>query len=84
MAGENNSNKKPSIFPSQYAIHIFQMQVKTQFDVVQNYITEKQIKETIAQLEADMRHAAKEMKFEQAAEIRDRLKYLRERELQYI
>ena len=44
----------------------------------------KQLKETIAQLEADMRHAAKEMKFEQAAEIRDRLKYLRERELQYI
>ncbi|MFM9903876.1 MAG: excinuclease ABC subunit UvrB [Pyrinomonadaceae bacterium] len=41
----------------------------------------KQLKETIAQLEADMRHAAKEMKFEQAAEIRDRLKYLREREL---
>ncbi len=44
----------------------------------------KQLKETILQLEADMRHAAKEMKFEQAAEIRDRLKYLRERELQYI
>ncbi|MEO6655211.1 MAG: excinuclease ABC subunit UvrB [Pyrinomonadaceae bacterium] len=44
----------------------------------------KQIKETIQQLEADMRHAAKEMKFEQAAEIRDRLKYLRDRELQYI
>ncbi len=44
----------------------------------------KQLKETIIQLEADMRHAAKEMKFEQAAEIRDRLKYLRERELQYI
>lgn len=44
----------------------------------------KQLKETIAQLEADMRYAAKEMKFEQAAEIRDRLKYLRERELQYI
>lgn len=41
----------------------------------------KQLKETIAQLEADMRNAAKEMKFEQAAEIRDRLKYLREREL---
>jgi excinuclease UvrABC nuclease subunit len=30
-----------------------------------------------------MRAAAKEMKFEQAAEIRDRLKYLRERELEY-
>jgi excinuclease ABC subunit B len=44
----------------------------------------KQLKETITQLEADMRHAAKEMKFEQAAEIRDKLKYLRERQLQYI
>jgi excinuclease ABC subunit B len=43
----------------------------------------KQLKETIQQLEADMRNAAKEMKFEQAAEIRDRLKYLRERELEY-
>lgn len=41
----------------------------------------KQLKETIQQLEADMRHAAKEMKFERAAELRDRLKYLREREL---
>ncbi|MFL6468429.1 MAG: excinuclease ABC subunit UvrB [Pyrinomonadaceae bacterium] len=41
----------------------------------------KQLKETIAQLEMDMRQAAKQMKFEQAAEIRDRLKYLREREL---
>jgi excinuclease ABC subunit B len=43
----------------------------------------KQLKETIHQLEADMRHAAKEMKFERAAELRDRLKYLRERELEY-
>lgn len=43
----------------------------------------KQLKETIMQLEMDMRHAAKEMKFEEAASIRDRLKYLRERELQY-
>jgi len=41
----------------------------------------KKLKETINQLEADMRHAAKSMKFEQAAEIRDRLRYLREREL---
>lgn len=41
----------------------------------------KQLKETIAQLELEMRNAAKEMKFEQAAEIRDRLKYLRDREL---
>ncbi|MBP7416134.1 MAG: excinuclease ABC subunit UvrB [Pyrinomonadaceae bacterium] len=44
----------------------------------------KQLKETIAQLEAEMRQAAKDMKFEQAAEIRDKMKYLRERELQYI
>ncbi len=43
----------------------------------------KQLKETIQQLEADMRNAAKEMKFEQAAEIRDRLKYLQERRLEY-
>lgn len=43
----------------------------------------KQLKETISQLEVDMRAAAKDMKFEQAAEIRDRLKYLRERELEY-
>lgn len=41
----------------------------------------KKLKETITQMEADMRHAAKEMKFEQAAELRDRLKYLRERDL---
>ncbi len=41
----------------------------------------KQLKETIQQLDADMRHAAKEMKFERAAELRDKLKYLREREL---
>lgn len=41
----------------------------------------KQLKETIQQMEADMRNAAKEMKFEHAAELRDRLKYLREREL---
>jgi excinuclease ABC subunit B len=49
-------------------------------DSVDEY-SPKQLKETIQQLEADMRNAAKEMKFEQAAEIRDRLRYLREREL---
>jgi excinuclease ABC subunit B len=42
----------------------------------------KQLKETIAGLENEMREAAKEMKFERAAEIRDRLNYLRERSLQ--
>ncbi len=42
----------------------------------------KQLKETIIQLEADMRQAAREMKFEQAAEVRDRINYLRERQIQ--
>lgn len=51
-------------------------------DSIEEY-SPKKLKETIGQLEADMRHAAKEMKFEHAAEIRDRLKYLRERELEY-
>jgi excinuclease ABC subunit B len=57
--------------------------VPIEMDKFEEY-SPKQLKETIMQLEADMRHAAKEMKFEQAAEIRDKLKYLRERELQYI
>ncbi|HVG31183.1 MAG TPA: excinuclease ABC subunit UvrB [Pyrinomonadaceae bacterium] len=39
------------------------------------------IKETIARLEQEMRLAAKAMEFERAAELRDRIKYLREREL---
>jgi excinuclease ABC subunit B len=39
------------------------------------------LKETITQLEHDMREAAKQFKFEQAAELRDKIKYLREREL---
>ena len=56
--------------------------VPLQMDKFEEY-SPKQLKETIAQLEREMRSAAKEMKFEQAAEIRDRLKYLRERELEY-
>ena len=40
------------------------------------------IDETINQLERDMREAAKRFEFERAAELRDRIKYLRERELQ--
>src|SRR5688500_8738870 len=37
---------------------------------------------TIARLEAEMRGAARRFEFEKAAEYRDRIKYLRERELQ--
>jgi excinuclease ABC subunit B len=39
------------------------------------------IRETLTRLEQEMRVAAKAMEFERAAEIRDRIKYLREREL---
>jgi excinuclease ABC subunit B len=39
------------------------------------------IQETIKRLDQEMRVAAKAMEFERAAEIRDRIKYLREREL---
>jgi len=47
----------------------------------EEYSAEK-IDETISQLERDMREAAKRFEFERAAELRDRIKYLRERELQ--
>jgi excinuclease ABC subunit B len=57
--------------------------VPIEMDKFEEY-SPKQLKEKIMQLEMDMRHAAKEMRFEQAAELRDKLKYLRERELQYI
>ncbi|HJS50742.1 MAG TPA: excinuclease ABC subunit UvrB [Pyrinomonadaceae bacterium] len=56
--------------------------VPLEMDKFEEY-SPKQLKQTIAQLEHEMRAAAKDMKFEQAAEVRDRLKYLRERELQY-
>ena len=56
--------------------------VPLDLDAFEEY-SPKQLKETISQLEMDMRNAAKQMKFEQAAEIRDRLRYLRERELEY-
>ena len=42
----------------------------------------KQLRETIASLEHEMREAAKNMKFEQAAEVRDRVKYLKERQIE--
>lgn len=54
--------------------------VPLDLDAVEEY-SPKKLNETIAQMEAEMRNAAKEMKFEHAAELRDRLKYLRERQL---
>ena len=57
--------------------------VPLDFDQFEEYSPAK-LKETIAQLEADMRNAAKNMQFEQAAEIRDRIKYLRERQISVV
>ena len=39
------------------------------------------IKETVMQLEFEMRESAKKYEFEKAAELRDKIKYLRERQL---
>jgi excinuclease ABC subunit B len=44
--------------------------------------TRANIKETMTRMEAEMREAARRFEFERAAELRDRLKYLRERDLQ--
>jgi excinuclease ABC subunit B len=55
--------------------------VPLNLDAFEEY-SPRQIKETIAQIEMEMRQAAKNMKFEQAAELRDRLKYLRDRQVQ--
>jgi excinuclease ABC subunit B len=54
--------------------------VPVNLEAYDEYGPEK-LKETIAQLEYEMRAAAKDFKFEQAAELRDKIKYLREREL---
>lgn len=49
-------------------------------DAVDEYSPAK-LKETIAQLENDMRESARNMKFEQAAQLRDKVRYLKERQL---
>jgi len=54
--------------------------VPLELDAFEEY-TRDNIKGTIARLEAEMRASAKNMQFERAAELRDRVKYLREREL---
>ncbi len=57
--------------------------VPLEFDKFEEY-SPKELKASILQLEQDMRQAARDMKFEQAAEIRDRIKYLKDRELQLV
>ncbi len=54
--------------------------VPLELEAFEEYSRDK-IDATIARLDAEMRHAAKQMEFERAAELRDRLKYLRDREL---
>ena len=57
--------------------------VPLEFDKFEEYSPAK-LKETIANLEQQMREAARNMQFEQAAEIRDRIKYLRERQISVV
>jgi excinuclease ABC subunit B len=45
--------------------------------------TPERLAETIAKLEQEMREAAKKFEFERAAELRDKIKYLKERELEF-
>ena len=55
--------------------------VPLELEAYEEYSKDK-LDATIARLEAEMRHAAKQLEFERAAELRDRVKYLREREIQ--
>lgn len=55
--------------------------VPLDFDKYEEF-SPKQLKEMVAGLENEMREAAKEMKFEKAAEIRDKVKYLKERQIE--
>src|ERR1051325_4135133 len=54
--------------------------VPLELDDIEGY-SPAQIEETIARLDFEMREHAKKFEFEKAAELRDRIKYLREREL---
>ena len=55
--------------------------VPTEIEEIEDYAPEH-LKATIARLEVEMRGAAKRFEFERAAELRDRIKVLRARELQ--
>src|SRR5918995_890154 len=55
--------------------------VPTEWEEIEDY-SPQNIEATITRLEVEMRGAAKRYEFERAAELRDRIKALRERELQ--
>ncbi|MFN0118865.1 MAG: excinuclease ABC subunit UvrB [Blastocatellia bacterium] len=54
--------------------------VPTNLEAFDEYSPEK-LRETITQLEMNMREAAKKFEFEKAAELRDKIKYLRDRQI---
>ncbi|HEU4715117.1 MAG TPA: excinuclease ABC subunit UvrB [Pyrinomonadaceae bacterium] len=56
--------------------------VPSEVEEIEDY-SPANIEATIARLEVEMRGAAKRFEFERAAELRDRIKVLRERELQF-
>lgn len=56
--------------------------VPSEVEEIEEYSAEH-LEATIARLELEMRGAAKRFEFERAAELRDRIKVLRERELQF-
>jgi excinuclease ABC subunit B len=55
--------------------------VPLDLDEVEEYAPER-IAETIRRLEAEMREAARQLEFERAAELRDKIKYLKNRALE--
>jgi len=55
--------------------------VPVNLEAFEEYGADK-LAETIAQLDQEMRDAARKFEFERAAELRDKIKYLRERELE--
>ena len=55
--------------------------VPMNLELFDEYSPEK-LRETIGQLDYEMREAAKKFEFERAAELRDKLKYLKERQLE--
>ncbi len=55
--------------------------VPTNLELFDEYSPER-LRETIGQLEFEMREAAKKFEFERAAEMRDKIKYLRDRQLE--
>jgi excinuclease ABC subunit B len=55
--------------------------VPSEIEEIEDYSPEH-LEATIARLDVEMRGAAKRFEFERAAELRDRIKVLRERELQ--